>query len=76
MWGMSYISTTEETGPMKLPCESLGHFYEENQCIYCAARYCITEKGGHSFEVGGLYSPVSPRFCYHCNRQVVNIRKG
>ena len=81
MWGMSYIPLGEAE-PMKPPCEVLGHFYEDFECIYCPARYCATEKGGHSFEGELVQWPLSSspgagtRFCYHCKRQVVNIRKG
>lgn len=81
MWGMSYIPL-QEAETMKPPCESLGHFYEDFQCIYCPANYCATEKDGHSFEAELTQWPLtgsfgaSPRFCYHCKRKVVNLRKG
>jgi hypothetical protein len=81
MWNI-YIPLGREPEPVDLPCESLGHFYEDYECIYCAAKFCTTEHGGHSFELWPImYAPkkgdgASPRYCYHCRRNVVNITKG
>jgi hypothetical protein len=72
MWGMSYIPFEE--AKVEPPCETLGHFYEDFACIYCPARYCETEKGGHSFESSKGHG-FSRRYCHHCSRYVVNISK-
>lgn len=78
MWGIPYIPL-EEVAPMDAPCVSLGHFYEAYECIYCAAPYCATEYGGHSFEeVDYLFyqKGTSPLYCHQCKQYRVNISKG
>lgn len=76
MWGMSYIPLGEAE-PVKPPCELLGHFYENYECIYCPAKYCATERGGHSFEDNGRVNYRSATvYCHYCQQYKVNISKG
>lgn len=58
------------------PC-SLGHFYENNRCIYCDGQLCLKEFGGHSFETAFWADerPQSPAYCYHCQQNLVNLVK-
>lgn len=78
MWNV-YIPLERDEPVADLPCVSLGHFYENYECIYCGVRFCATEHGGHSFEAldGFFYgaSGAGTRHCYHCRRDIVNIIK-
>jgi hypothetical protein len=56
------------------PCEALGHFYENNSCIYCDARFCWAEHGGHAF-VHSQGKGKLLRYCWQCRQYVVSITK-
>lgn len=75
MWNM-YIPQERTELVADSVCEQLGHFYENYECIYCPARYCQTEHGGHSFERDGYTYVNSPIYCHYCSKYRVNISKG
>lgn len=58
-----------------VPCDELGHFYENHRCIYCDVDFCQAEQGGHSFEHSMYQAGKSPEECWYCHRRLVNLRK-